>query len=86
MAVSFFKLWVCSMLAVLLHSSSPEINANAVMSLLIFCIVAVGLVVYFVALPTLFRFFEKRLNPNTAKTASEPSRRPKRKPENPNLI
>jgi hypothetical protein len=58
------------MFAILLHSSSPKINADAMMSLLIFiifCIVAVGLVVYFVALPKRFRFLEKRLNPNTAK-------------------
>jgi hypothetical protein len=55
------------MLAILLHSSSPEINANSMTSLLIFCMVAAGLVVYFVALPKLFRFIEKRLNPNTTK-------------------
>jgi hypothetical protein len=58
------------MLAILLHSSSPQINADAMRSLLIliiFCIVAVGLVVYFVGLPTLFRFLEKRLSSNATK-------------------
>jgi nucleoside permease NupC len=62
------------MLAMLLHSSSPEINANAMVSLLIFiifCIVIVGLLVYFGALPSLFRFIEKRLHLDTPKDESE---------------